>query len=247
LHPKKESPACRAPSLRTPSAPSWQGSTGSSERSPTAEGELLRAGYGRNTSDVDAAVRAVLEYNAATTNTRLGNGRELSRPRHPVHAIIMVATYKAAGRFIQRLRDARLDATFLNVSFVGSNALADELKELGPGYDDGVIITQVVPHPDSGATGVLRYRESLKKYHPDQQPEVISLEGYVVANLFAQGLKRAGRDLDTEKLVDALEAVRGYDLGAGTVMGFSLSDHQSSHKVWGSVLEKGQLKALDME
>ena len=156
--------------------------------------------------------------------------------------------YKAASRFIQKVRDAGLSPIFLNVSFVGSNALSDGLKELGPTYADGVIVTQVVPHYDAGATGVIRYREALKKFHPDQHPDFISLEGYAASQLLAEGLRRAGRDLDTEKLVDALESVRDQDLGIGTVMSFGMSEHQASHKVWGTVMDaQGQFKVLDMD
>ena len=210
--------------------------------------DLLRVDYERNTVDVDAALKALLKYDRATVTTRGPKGQETIRQRHPVKAIILVASYKAATRFIQKVKDAGIDAVFLNVSFVGSNALADGLKELGPTYAGGVIVTQVVPHYDSGATGVIRYREALKKFHPDQHPDFISLEGYVAAQLFAQGLRRAGRDLDTEKLVDALEGIHDYDPGTGTVMSFGPSEHQASHKVWGTVMDaQGQFKTLDMD
>ncbi len=210
--------------------------------------DLLRVNYERNTVDVDAAVRAVLKYDAAEITTRGPKGQEFVRRRHPVRAIIMVSTYKAATRFIQKVKDAGIDAVFLNVSFVGSNALAEGLKELGPTYANGVIVTQVVPHYDSGSTGVIRFREALKRYHPDQHPDFISLEGFVASQLFAEGVRRAGRELDTEKLVDALESIRDYDLGVGTVMSFGLSEHQASHKVWGTMIDaQGQFRTLDME
>jgi ABC-type branched-subunit amino acid transport system substrate-binding protein len=213
-----------------------------------AEGELLRVDYERNTTDVDAAVTALLDHHLETVTTRNAAGRDVVRPRHPVRAVIMVATSKAAVRFIQKVKDARLDPLFLNVSFVGSNALADDLVELGPGYPDGVIVTQVVPHPEAGSAGVLRYREALRRFHPDQQPDFISLEGYLVAHLLGEGLRRVGRDLDTEKLVDALEGIQAFDLGLGTPLRFGPSDHQGSHRVWGTVLDaQGQFKALDLE
>ena len=98
------------------------------------------------------------------------------------------------------MRARGLSPTFLNVSFVGSNALMEELKELGPNHATGVIVTRVVPHYESGGAGVLRHREALSRYHPDQQPDFVSLEGYVVGNVFAEGLRRAGRDLDTEEM-----------------------------------------------
>ena len=206
--------------------------------------DLPRFNYERNTVDVESAVRGLLKYHNAAVSLRGGE----SRRRHPVKAVIMVASYKAAMRFIQKVKDSDVDPIFLNVSFVGSNALAEGLKELGPKYAEGVIVTQVVPHYDSGATGVIRYREALQKFHPDQHPDFISLEGFVVAQLLGEGLRRAGRDLDTEKLTDALETIRDYDLGIGTVMSFGMSEHQASHKVWGTVMDgQGNFKVLDME
>jgi len=210
--------------------------------------DLLRVNYERNTVDVDAAVKALVRYDQATVSSRGPRGQETVQQRHPVKAVIMVATYKAAARFIQKVKDAGVTPLFLNVSFVGSNALAEGLREVGPTYADGVIVTQVVPHYDSAATGVIRYRDALKKFHPDQHPDFISLEGYAASQLLAEGLRRAGRELDTEKLVDALESVRDYDLGIGTVMSFGMSEHQASHKVWGTAMDgQGQFRTLDMD
>ena len=209
--------------------------------------ELLRVNYERNTVEVEGAVRSLLKYHDTTVTVRGSGGPEVRR-RHPVKAVIMVSTYKAAVRFIQRVREASIEPVFLNVSFVGSNDLAEGLKDLGPSYADGVIVTQVVPHYESEATGVIRYREALKRYHPDQHPDFISLEGYVASQLLAEGLRRAGRDLDAEKLVDALESIKDYDLGIGTVMSFGLSEHQASHKVWGTVIDaQGQFRTLEMD
>jgi ABC-type branched-subunit amino acid transport system substrate-binding protein len=205
--------------------------------------QLLRIGYDRNTLDVDAAVAGLVEYNDQAARTA---GEP--HPRRPVKAIILVATYKAAARFIQRIRDRKIDALLLNVSFVGSNALAEELKELGPGYAQGVIVTQVVPHYESSATGVLRFRDALARYHPDQSPDFVALEGFLVGQLFAEALRRAGRDVDTERLVDTLEQLRAVDLGSGGELGFSPSRHQASHRVWMTALdEHGAFRSTDME
>ena len=201
---------------------------------------VLRVGYERNTLAVEDAVNKVVEYHTAGARGAQGG-------RHPVKAIIMVATYKAAARFIQRIRDRKLDALLLNVSFVGSNALAEELRELGPGYTQDVIVTQVVPHYESSATGVVRYREALRAYRPDQQPDFVSLEGFIVGELFAEGVRRAGRELDTEPLVDALERLQS-NAGLGDRLGFTLSQHQASHRVWLTQLdEHGVFRSIDVE
>jgi branched-chain amino acid transport system substrate-binding protein len=63
-----------------------------------------------------------------------------------------------------------------------------------------------------------------------------------------EALKRAGPQLDTEKLVDTLESIRGLDMGLGTLINFGPSEHQGSHKVWGTQLDDtGRFKPIDLE
>lgn len=152
----------------------------------------------------------------------------------------MVATYRSAAKFIQKVREfTRMgEALFFNVSFVGTESLADELKSASATLCSNVFVTQVVPPFDSGATGVLRYRDLLAKFQPQAQPGFVSLEGFVVGSLFVEALKRAGQELTTEKLVDALEQVQNFDPGFGTKISYSISEHQGSHKVWGTRLDK---------
>jgi ABC-type branched-subunit amino acid transport system substrate-binding protein len=212
-----------------------------------ADVDILRVNYERNTVDVDAAVSDVMKYHNAADVIRIGNS-DVSKPKHPVQAIIMIASYKAAAKFIQKIRDRRISPIFANVSFVGSTALAEELKEQGKNYGAGVIVTQVVPHYESGGSSIIRYREALAKFSPDQQPDFISLEGFVVGKLFAEAVKRAGHDLNEEKVVDTLEAMKEVDLGVGTPLTFGPSEHQASHAVWGTVLDdQMHFLPLDMD
>jgi hypothetical protein len=52
----------------------------------------------------------------------------------------------------------------------------------------------------------------------------------------------------TENLVDALESVRDFDMGLGARISFGPTEHQGSHKVWGSQLnENGRYQAIDLE
>src|SRR5207302_4283173 len=137
---------------------------------------------------------------------------------------------------------------FSNCSFVGSQALADELITYGGKIAEGVIVTQVVPLPHSKATAVIRYQDLLPKYSLGEKPDFVSLEGYLAANLLIEGLRRAGHDFTTETLIDALEAMRGVDLGVGALMGYGMSEHQASHKVWGTVIdEKGNFQTIDLD
>jgi len=193
-------------------------------------GVIVRLNYKRNTLEVDEAV----------SQLRSQKGR--------IKAIVMVATYRAAARFIEKVRDFYPAMIFTNVSFVGSTALAEELMLLGPRYATGVIVTQVVPAVSSHSSVILEYKSALAKYFPGEAPDYVSLEGYVVANVLVEALRRAGRQLDTEKLVDSLEAIRNLDLGLGTPLTFGRTEHQGSHKVWGTELDQaGQYQAIELD
>jgi ABC-type branched-subunit amino acid transport system substrate-binding protein len=195
----------------------------------------LRLNYQRNTVDVDAAVAEL-------------QARNSSRGRLPIKAVIMVPTYRAAAKFIEKTRDLYPDMIYASVSFVGSTALAEELKLLGQRYATGVIVTQVVPALDGHSSLVLDYKTALGKYFPGEAPDYVSLEGYVAANVLIAALKRNGRALDTERLVTTLEDLRDLDLGLGTPVTFSRSEHQGVHKVWGTQLDAtGNYRPIDLE
>jgi ABC-type branched-subunit amino acid transport system substrate-binding protein len=134
------------------------------------------------------------------------------------------------------------------VSFVGSTELAEELNLLGPRFASGVIVTQVVPAVGGYSSAVLEYKNALAKYFPGEAPDYVSLEGYIAAKVLIQGLKQTGGSLDTEHLIDNLEAMRNIDLGLGTTLGFGRSEHQASHKIWGTALDdSGKFTTLDLE
>ncbi len=191
---------------------------------------VLRVGYKRNTTDVVEAVR-IVKHSASK-----------------IRAVVMVPTYKAAARFIQKVKNENLDLVLSSVSSVGPTELAEELMQLGPRYAEGVIVTQVVPLPTSRATAILRYHQDLARYAATQKPNSVSLEGYLMANLLIEGLRRAGTDLNTDTLVTALESIREYDIGIGTLLSFGPSEHQASHKVWLTALDgQGAYRAIRFE
>jgi ABC-type branched-subunit amino acid transport system substrate-binding protein len=191
---------------------------------------ILRVGYKRNTIDVADAANAILKNQSRA------------------QAVIMVPTYKAAAKFVERVVNGGFHPTFASVSFVGSTAFAEELRTLGARYADGVIVTQVVPLPTSHATAIIRYRDLLKRYSTGEEPNFVSLEGYIAGSILVEGLRRTGKQLDGERLIDTLETIRGLDLGIGTLINFGPSEHQGSHKVWGTMMDgNGVYKNLEME
>ena len=119
---------------------------------------------------------------------------------------------------------------------------------LGSKFAAGVIVTQVVPAVDSYASVALDYRTALGKYFPGETPDYVSFEGYLTANVLIEAIRRAGPGLDTETLVRTLESMHGLDLGLGTPVNFSPTEHQGVHKVWGTQIgADGHFSPIDLE
>lgn len=191
--------------------------------------KILRVGYDRNSVRISEAVEA------------------LAARRDDIRAVIMVATYKPAARLVKALKDRDLDVQFAALSFVGSEAMSEEFREIGSEYADGVIVTQVVPFYQSSATGVIRYRDMLRTFHPEARPGFVSLEGFIAAECLVDGLRRVEGELTTESLIDALDSIQNLDLGIGPLVSFGPSRHQVSDHVWGTVLDgSAKYRRLDL-
>lgn len=148
-------------------------------------------------------------------------------PKRP-DAIIQISAYGSCAAYIKAMRKAGYLGQFYNVSFVGSQALSDTLGTDGP----GVVISQVVPFPWRAAVPVIaEYQKAMKK-SGSAGYNFSSVEGYVAAKVFAEGVRRAGRDLTREKLLKALETINpdSYDVG-GFPVTFSATNHNGSRFV----------------
>lgn len=153
-------------------------------------------------------------------------------------AIVMVGTYVPLAKFVKEAKRAGLTSTvFHTVSFVGPEALA---KELG-GDSRNVVVTVVVPpYGESSMPVVGEYLETLKKSYPDDSPNFVSLEGYVNAKILVEGLKRAGKDLTREKLIDGIESIKAGQLGTGLGFNYGPMDHVGLDRVWITQIKDGK-------
>lgn len=179
-------------------------------------------------------------YTRGTRNVHRGLATILQAPVTP-KAVIIVGTYGPAADFIREARKDLPDALFLNVSFVGSQALRDALGDAA----EGVIVTQVVPPPTADLPGVEAYRAALQANGTDSGGDFVSLEGYMAASLFVEGLQAAGPDPDREALVEGLESLGQIDLGLGKPLTLGAQDHQASDAVWTTRIDDGRFVPVD--
>ena len=141
-------------------------------------------------------------------------------------AIVQVSAYKSCAAFIRAARKAGYGGTFYNVSFVGTQALADELGKDGA----GVVVTQVVPSPYNAARPIAReFVEAVKKAGGDAQANFSSMEGYLAAKVFTEGLRRASSPT-RDGLIAGLESMSDQSFG-GFAVSFSPTNHVASRFV----------------
>ena len=106
----------------------------------------------------------------------------------------------------------------------------------------------MVPALDGYSSLILEYKAALTKYFGGEAPDYVSFEYYIASRILIEALKRAGSQLDSEKLVDSFESIRDLDLGLGTPINFGKSEHQGSHKVWGTQLnEAGSYEPVELQ
>jgi branched-chain amino acid transport system substrate-binding protein len=155
-------------------------------------------------------------------------------------AVIMVGPYKPCAEFIKLARQIKLEATFVNISFVGSDALAAELGEHGA----GVVVTQVVPFPqDTSVKLVADYHAALKAFDAKAKPGFVSLEGYMVGRLVIAALDKISGEPTRAALLDVI-AKTSFDLG-GVKLGYGATDNQGMDEVFLTVIQKdGSFKSV---
>ncbi len=157
-------------------------------------------------------------------------------------AVIMIGAYKPCAEFIRVARKVGLESKFLNVSFVGSKALAKELGTDG----QGVIVTQVVPFPeDTSNPLVASYQEALQVWNPEAESGFVSLEGYLVGRLTIKVLQELGASVTRESFLDKVAEIGNFDLG-GVSLSYGPEDNQGMDQVFLTVIQSdGRFSAVD--
>ena len=171
--------------------------------------------------------------------------------------VLCTGAYQGCGAFVRSARDAGWTAPISNVSFVGSDAmlalLVKQGREKGRDYTRALVNSQVVPsYDDASLPGVTEYRALMDKHNPPvpaairdtaytpQRYSFISLEGYVNARVIVEALRRAGANAGRPALRQALESLRGLDLGIGAPLTFTAERHQGLDSVYFTRVEGGR-------
>ena len=149
-------------------------------------------------------------------------------------AVVQIAAYGASAAFVRAARKAGFGGTFYNVSFVGTQALADELGKDGA----GVVVSQVVPSPYQPSRQITReFLDAIKKAGDKVQPNYSSMEGFLAARIFTEGLRQAAASgkISRDSFISGMEGL-GSQVISGFPVSFGPNDHTASTFVEMSML-----------
>lgn len=149
-------------------------------------------------------------------------------------AVVQIAAYGASAAFVRAARKAGFGGTFYNVSFVGTQALADELGKDGA----GVVVSQVVPSPYQPSRQITReFLDAIKKAGDKVQPNYSSMEGFLAARIFTEGLRQAAASgkISRDSFISGMEGL-GTQVVSGFPVSFGPNDHTASSFVEMSML-----------
>ena len=201
-----------------------------------------RAGYMGATNALEKRGMKPVSVGLYPRNTLAVKTGLLDLRRGNPEAVIIIGAYQPVAELIKWARFTGLDPVFMTVSFVGSNALAEELGSSGA----GVFVTQVVPFPDDTSLPIVQsYHRALSEYAPFAIPGFVSFEGYLAGRLAIAALERCGREVSRERFLESAYQGDDFDLD-GFQLRFGYNDNQGSDQIFLTVIDNdGQYRPID--
>jgi branched-chain amino acid transport system substrate-binding protein len=185
---------------------------------------------------MELVAEGTFERNTVAVKTAL-----VALKRVEPEAVVMVGPYKPCAEFIKLARKSNFNPVFVNISFVGASALA---QELGPD-GEGVIVSQVVPFPwDTSVKAVAEYQAAIKALDRKADPDFVSLEGYLAGRLAIEALSNAGSSPTRIAMIEIIKKIGTFDIG-GLMMTFGPRKNEGLDQVFLTVIQRdGSFKAV---
>ncbi|MCB1937603.1 MAG: ABC transporter substrate-binding protein [Rhodocyclaceae bacterium] len=150
------------------------------------------------------------------------------------NGVIMVSNTAASAAFVKEMRTAGSFSLLMAVSVTAGPGVA---KRIGNALARGLGVVQVVPKPDSGAVPISReLMEDLKRIKSDEPPNHTIMEGYLMAKVLVEGIRRAGEN-QRAAVIAALNTLGDFDAG-GVRIRYSPTNHDGADYTDVSILDR---------
>ena len=160
--------------------------------------------------------------------------------------VIMQQVVPATIAFLKSARSVKFSALYFGSSPTCSE---DIPKRSGKAAENFLGAHSFSPWYVS-SPGMMKLREISGKYFPTKGKEIRPLkyiEGWVKAMIFVEGLKRAGKNLNTESIIASIESIKGFDTeGLTGIITYGPKNHKGGEyiRLYKTDIEQGLLTPI---
>jgi ABC-type branched-subunit amino acid transport system substrate-binding protein len=145
----------------------------------------------------------------STLDVEAGNGDNADEIRRATAAVVMLGP---PGRMKAWLTALAKGGEVPPVIVPG--ALGDrDLVDAPPVFGGRIALALALDQSDQTSEGLAHYQSLARRFDIIDQPSPAQLAGLAAVELLVEALKRAGRDVDRERLVGAFEGIRDFRTG----------------------------------
>ncbi|HEX9076075.1 MAG TPA: ABC transporter substrate-binding protein [Anaerolineae bacterium] len=162
---------------------------------------------------------SAVSYETADTNF---GAQALKLQTSGADTVILWAVPKPGGSVL-----AEMDKIGFKPKILASAVLNDPsiFQLAGPGIDGVVIPAWLPAYDDLTNPKIVQWQADMKKYAPNEQIGGFALSGWTEAQILAEGLKRAGKDLTRDKFLQTMDAMKDYKDSILPAISYSANDH----------------------
>jgi branched-chain amino acid transport system substrate-binding protein len=125
------------------------------------------------------------------------------------NAVLLITAGKSSLEFVRTYNKLDRGTLYCMLSVMGTQETVRALE----GNRFGIVVSQVMPFPYSATTSIVMQYQSILKKKGINAYSFASMEGFLSAAAFAEGIRRAGKNPTRESLIAGLESMHDYNLG----------------------------------
>ncbi len=150
--------------------------------------------------------------------------------------VIMISNTAASAAFIKAFRPTNSATQLMALSVTDGPQVAERI---GTKLARGLGVSQVVPDPVGGSSALSQEVRKAWAEHPQDGVTLnhTVLEGYLMAKVLVEGIRRAGNEPTRARLAASLNGLQGFDAG-GFRVGYTSDDHDGAHYTELTVLDR---------
>jgi branched-chain amino acid transport system substrate-binding protein len=151
-----------------------------------------------------------------------------------LNGIIVIAAPPATVKFIPALRQAGLSIQVYNLAAQATRKVAADLGK----HTAGVVFTTLVPSPWRDGVPVVReYQQTMNAAGGQQEFSYLGLEVFINTKVLVEALRKAGRAINREGVVSALETMGSRQFGPMNI-GYGPGDREGSSYVGLTIIDR---------